>query len=54
MQKLWIGNQWVAGKQGKTRTIENPATLEKIEDVVEGTAEDVAFAVETAKTAQRK
>ena len=54
MQKLWIGGKGVPGRLGRKRSIDNPATLELVDEVVEGSAEDVAQAVEAAKAAQRK
>ena len=43
---LFIDGQWVDGAQSKRRTIQNPATLEKVDEVVEATAEDVRRASE--------
>jgi betaine-aldehyde dehydrogenase len=54
MQKLWIGGAHAGGKDGRSRRIENPATLELVAEVTEGTGEDVASAVEVAKSAQPK
>ena len=49
---LFIDGQWVDGAQSKRRTIQNPATLEKVDEVVEATAEDVRRAC-SAAAAQR-
>jgi acyl-CoA reductase-like NAD-dependent aldehyde dehydrogenase len=53
MPKLWIDNRWVDGDAKRTRTIVNPATLEPVDEVVEGSAADVRRAAETAQKAQR-
>src|SRR5688572_815478 len=53
MKTLWINGQWQNSPQGRVRKIENPATLEVIEEVVEGTAEDAHRAAEVARDAQR-
>ena len=53
MKRLWIGNQWIDSRGGGVRTIENPATLEVIDQVVEGSAEDARLAVSHAEAAQR-
>ena len=50
---LFIDGQWVDGAQSKRRTIQNPATLEKVDEVVEATAEDVRRACSAAAAAQR-
>ena len=52
MRRLWIGGAWVEGAKGQTRSIENPATLERVDEVVEGSAEDAVKAVEAAASAQ--
>jgi betaine-aldehyde dehydrogenase len=52
MKKLWIGGAWTAAAKGKVRKIENPATLEVIDEVAEGTAEDVRRACAVAAEAQ--
>jgi acyl-CoA reductase-like NAD-dependent aldehyde dehydrogenase len=53
MKKLYIDGEWVDGAKQQRRTIENPATLEAIDEVVEGTAEDVQRACAAAASAQR-
>jgi len=42
MKKLWIDGEWVPGAHGngKVRRIENPATLEVVDEVVEGSPDD--------------
>src|SRR6478736_9587780 len=42
MKKLWIDGEWVPGAHGngKVRRIENPATLEVVDEVVEGSSDD--------------
>lgn len=52
MGECWINGAWTAGRGGQRRTILNPATLEPIEDVVEGTSADALHAVEVAHRAQ--
>lgn len=54
MKKLWIDNAWTDSRGGTKRTIENPATLEMIDVVVDGTAEDARHAVACAAAAQIK
>ena len=53
MRTLWIDGGWQAWKGGKLRRIENPATLEFLEEVSEASAEDVARACRVAAEAQR-
>jgi acyl-CoA reductase-like NAD-dependent aldehyde dehydrogenase len=53
MRTLWIGGKWQAWKGGKLRRIENPATLEFLEEVEEASAEEVARACQVAAEAQR-
>ncbi len=53
MKKLLINGEWTAGSRGRTRKIENPATLELVDEVVEGSAEDVKLACERAAEAQK-
>ncbi len=48
---LWIDNESVPSASGGTFTTTNPATGEVLAEVAEGTAEDVARAVESAHTA---
>ena len=49
--KLWINGQWVDSKGGGKMSVENPATGEKIAEVVDASPEDVDLAVQAAKTA---
>lgn len=51
MRKLWIDGAWVDGVAGATRTIENPATLEPVEQVVEAGPADARKAVAVAARA---
>ncbi len=53
MRTLWIDGEWKAWKGGKLRRIENPATLDFLEEVTEASAEDVAHACSVAAEAQR-
>ncbi len=53
MRTLWIDGEWKAWKGGKLRRIENPATLDFLEEVTEASAEDVAHACRVAAEAQR-
>src|SRR5689334_737695 len=53
MRTLWIDGGWQAWKGGKLRRIENPATLEFLDEVSEASAEDVARACRVAAEAQR-
>src|SRR5262245_44466691 len=48
--KLWINGEWSDGSGGGM-AIENPATGEQIAEVVDGSREDVARAVEAAREA---
>ena len=56
MKKLWIDGEWVPGAQGngKVRRIENPATLEVVDEVVEGSSDDAKRACLKAAEAGRK
>ena len=55
MKKLWIDGEWVPGAQGngKVRRIENPATLEVVDEVVEGSPNDAKRACLKAAEAGR-
>jgi betaine-aldehyde dehydrogenase len=53
MRTLWIDGGWQAWKGGKLRRVENPATLEFLEEVTEATPEDVGLACRAAAEAQR-
>lgn len=53
MRELWIDGAWQAGAAGRTRVISDPATLERVDEVVESDAADVGRAVAAAKAAQR-
>ena len=52
MPSLWIGGAWADSAGARTRTIINPATLEPIDTVAEGTADDVRVATRAARRAQ--
>ena len=49
--QLFIFNEWVNAKSGKTFEDIDPATFEKIADIQEGDQEDVNIAVNAAKEA---
>lgn len=49
--KHWINGKWVASQDGKTRSIENPATGAIIGQAAEASAVDVDRAVQAAHTA---
>ena len=49
--RLWINGQWADSKGGSILTIENPATCEKIAEVVDASREDVDRAVKAAHEA---
>jgi betaine-aldehyde dehydrogenase len=49
--KLWIDGKWADSKGGQMMAIENPATGQKIADVVDASREDVDAAVKAAHTA---
>src|SRR5260221_1058457 len=49
--KLWINGQWVDSKGGHMLAVENPATGEKLAEVVDASREDVDRAVQAAHTA---
>ena len=49
--KLWIDGQWQDSQGGKMISIENPATGEKIAEVIDASREDVDRAVQAAKRA---
>ncbi len=48
--RLLIGNKWVPAASGRTFVTYNPATKEKLADIVDGQAEDVDAAVRAART----
>jgi acyl-CoA reductase-like NAD-dependent aldehyde dehydrogenase len=56
MKELWIDGEWVPGAQGKgkVRRIENPATLEVVDEVVDGSPDDAKRACLKAAEAGRK
>jgi betaine-aldehyde dehydrogenase len=54
MRALWIDGGWQDSHGGRTRRIENPATLELIDSVIDGTAEDVRRACASAAAAQQQ
>jgi betaine-aldehyde dehydrogenase len=47
--KLWIDGKWVDSKGGGKMAVENPATGQKIAEVIDASPEDVNQAVEAAK-----
>ncbi|MFS8884677.1 gamma-aminobutyraldehyde dehydrogenase [Synechococcus sp. H70.2] len=49
--KLWIDGQWVDSQGGDLMVIENPATGEKLAEVVDASPTDVDRAVQAAQTA---
>ena len=49
--KLWIDGRWTASRGGGDLKVENPATGEVIDSVVDGSAADVDNAVRAANTA---
>ena len=53
MKKLVINGEWQDGQDQRVRRIENPATLEIVDEVVEATAPDMRRAVVAAKAAQQ-
>ena len=53
MRNLWINGEWQPSAGGRPRRIENPATLETLDEVVDATADDVRRAAAAAAAAQR-
>src|SRR4029079_19600767 len=53
MRTLWIDGGWKDSQGGRARRIENPATLELVDEVVDATAADVRRACAAAAVAQR-
>ena len=53
MKAHWIGGEWTAGSGKGVRKIVDPATLETVDEVVEGTAEDARLACARAAEAFR-
>lgn len=49
--KLWINGAWTEGTGNSRISVENPATGDKLTDIINATPEDVNAAVEAAKTA---
>ena len=49
--KLWIDGKWVESRGGGVLAVENPATTEKIAEVVDASREDVDRAVQSARIA---
>jgi betaine-aldehyde dehydrogenase len=49
--KLWIDGRWTDSKGGQMMAIENPATNEKVDEVVDASRADVDAAVQAAHTA---
>src|SRR5262245_50766508 len=54
MQNLWLDGGWQASQGGRVRRIENPATLEVVDEVYDATAGDVRRACAAAAKAQRR
>ena len=54
MQTLWIAGGWQLSQGGRVRRIENPATLEVVDEVYDATADDVRRACAVAAEAQRR
>src|SRR6266568_3005668 len=52
MRQLWIGGKGTPSRGGSPRVIEDPATLEAVDEVYEGTAADVEAATQSASQAQ--
>jgi acyl-CoA reductase-like NAD-dependent aldehyde dehydrogenase len=52
MPQLWIDGRPTKSRAGRTRAVDDPATLEPIDTVPESTAEDVHHAVASAVAAQ--
>lgn len=52
MKQLWIGGQWAKSSKSDVRSIINPATLEPVDEVTEGTPEDAHRASSVAAEAQ--
>jgi betaine-aldehyde dehydrogenase len=52
MKKIWIDGGWAESSGSAKRDIQDPATLETVDTVTEGTAEDVRRAVAAAVAAQ--
>ncbi|HEY7705163.1 MAG TPA: gamma-aminobutyraldehyde dehydrogenase [Acidimicrobiia bacterium] len=49
--KHWIDGSWADSKDGGDLKVENPATGEVVDTVIDGTAADIDMAVQAAKTA---
>jgi betaine-aldehyde dehydrogenase len=49
--KLWIDGRWTVSQDGRELKVENPATGEVLDSVVDGSAADVDNAVKAANTA---
>jgi betaine-aldehyde dehydrogenase len=49
--QLWINGEWTGSEGGQTTGIENPATGERIADVIDASRKDVDRAVQAAHTA---
>ena len=52
MRELWIGGKPTPSRGGSPRVIEDPAALEAVDEVYEGTAADVEAATQSASQAQ--
>src|SRR4051794_23423876 len=53
MPTLWIDGGWKDSPNGRPRRIENPATLELVDEVIDATAADVRQACTAAAAAQQ-
>src|SRR5689334_19514288 len=53
MREMWIDGGWQPSSGGSTVRVTNPATLEPVDDVTEGTAADVARATDAASKTWR-
>jgi betaine-aldehyde dehydrogenase len=51
MRTLWIDGGWKDSQGGRARRIENPATLELVDEVIDATASDVRHACRAASAA---
>jgi acyl-CoA reductase-like NAD-dependent aldehyde dehydrogenase len=54
MRSLWIDGGWTPAAEGRTRGIQNPATLELVDEVADATAADVRRACAAAAGAHRQ
>ena len=54
MRQLWIDGRATPSRGGSVRVIQDPATLDAVDEVYEGTAADVEAAVQSASDAQTR